>query len=217
MATSHKPLKIPESTAERLSIYLRGLALLSDSRTENVSSHELGEYAGVNPAQVRKDFAYFGQFGVRGQGYSVKELRSRIAGILGTDRTWRVALIGIGNLGKALVSYHGFDKQGFQIAAIFDADEKKVGKPTKGITVQPMPELNQTIQDMEIRIGIIATTAEAAQQVADDLVKAGIWCILNFAPARITVPKHVKLRYVDLSTELESLSFYLTQLGRLNI
>ena len=214
---TNKTVKIPESTAQRLSIYLRGLALLADNGTENVSSNELGEYAGVNPAQVRKDLAYFGQFGIRGQGYSVQELKSRIAGILGTDQAWKVALIGIGNLGKALSAYKGFDKQGFHIAAIFDADEKKIGKPIRGITVQPMQNLTHSVSEMNIRIGVIATPAETAQPVADALVKAGVLCILNFAPARINVPKHIKLRYVDLSTELESLSFYLTQIGRLNI
>jgi redox-sensing transcriptional repressor len=214
---TNKTVKIPESTAQRLSIYLRGLALLAENVTENVSSNELGEYAGVNPAQVRKDLAYFGQFGIRGQGYSVQELKSRIAGILGTDQAWKVALIGIGNLGKALAAYKGFDKQGFQIAAIFDTDEKKIGKPIRGINVQPMQELTKTVTDMDIRIAIIAIPAETAQHVADALVQAGILCILNFAPARISVPKHIKLRYVDLSTELESLSFYLTQIGRLNI
>ncbi len=214
---ANKSVKIPESTAQRLSIYLRGLALLAENGTENVSSDKLGEYAGVNPAQVRKDLAYFGQFGIRGQGYAVQELKSRIAGILGTDQAWRVALIGIGNLGKALSAYKGFDKQGFQIAAIFDADEKKVGKPIRGIPVQPMQNLTQSVSELKIRIGIIATPAETAQSVADALVQAGVLCILNFAPARISVPKHIKLRYVDLSTELESLSFYLTQIGRLNI
>ena len=210
-------MKIPESTAQRLSIYLRGLALFSELGTENISSDELGEYAGVNPAQVRKDLAYFGQFGVRGKGYLVRDLHSRIAGILGTDQAWKVALIGIGNLGKALASYRGFEKQGFYIKAIFDSDEKKYGKNYRGLQIYPMTDLAKVVQEESIRIGIIATPAETAQEVTDALIESGVGCILNFAPIRISVPKHIKLRYVDLSTELESLSFYLTQLGRLNI
>jgi len=173
----------------------------------------LGTAVDTGDAQVRKDLAYFGQFGQAGVGYGGGELIGSIRHILGTDRTWNVALIGVGHLGQALISYRGFDKKGFSLVAAFDSDEDKVGTIVQGvreIEVQPMSRLAQTVREKKIDLAIVAVPAEVAQAVADRAVAAGVRGLLNFAPASLRVPADVALRAVDLSVPLEELSFHLS-------
>lgn len=201
--------KIPKAVIKRLSLYSRVLQAMEMRSVEKISSMELGEKLGLNPAQVRKDLAYFGQFGVRGVGYYVAELRKSIKRILGTDREVRVGLIGVGNLGLALLSYGGFARQGFKIVAAFDNDKRKVGSVKNNIEIFNVREIEEKIKVRAIDIAILAVPAEAAQEIADRVVKAGINAILNFVPTRLVVPDDVKVHYVDLAIEIESLTYYL--------
>ncbi|HEV8676240.1 MAG TPA: redox-sensing transcriptional repressor Rex [Methylomirabilota bacterium] len=203
--------KIPEMTVRRLSVYLRCLAQLDEDGVKTVSSQELAERFHLHSAQVRKDLAYFGEFGIRGIGYYVASLRAELQRLLGLDREWRVVLVGFGNLGSALFHYRGFARQGFRIAAIVDDDPVKAGRSVDGLSIQPLAELPRIVKQHGIQIGVVAVPADAAQTVADRLVAAGVRAILNFAPARLKVPKDVRLQNVDLSIELENLSFHLAQ------
>ncbi|PYO00473.1 MAG: redox-sensing transcriptional repressor Rex [Candidatus Rokuibacteriota bacterium] len=203
--------KIPEMTVRRLSVYTRCLQELEEDGVKTVSSQELAERYNLNSAQVRKDLAYFGEFGVRGIGYYVVGLKTELRRILGLNREWPVALIGFGNLGSALFHYRGFGRQGFRIAAIFDDDAGKTGREVSGVPVFATRDLAREIQARGVQMAIVAVPAEAAQSVADQLAAAGIKAILNFAPARIRVPRDVRLKDVDLSIELETLSFYLAK------
>jgi len=206
--------KIPEMTVRRLSVYTRCLLQLEEDGVKTVSSQELAERFNLNSAQVRKDLAYFGEFGVRGIGYYVSGLKAELQRILGLDREWPVALIGFGNLGSALFHYRGFGRQGFRIAAIFDDDPAKTGRETGGVPIVATTQLIREIKTRGIQIAIVAIPAEGAQAVTDQLVAAGIRAILNFAPTRIRVPREVRLKDVDLSIELETLSFYLAKAAR---
>ena len=206
--------KIPEMTVRRLSIYSRCLAQLDEDGVKTISSQELAERFHLNSAQVRKDLAYFGEFGIRGIGYYVANLRSELQRLLGLDREWRVALVGFGNLGSALFQYRGFARQGFRVTAIVDDDPGKSGRRVDGLEIQPLAELPRLVKQQGIHIGVIAVPAEAAQAVADRLVAAGVRSILNFAPARLKVPRDVRLQNVDFSIELENLSFHLAQQPR---
>ena len=199
-------------TVRRLSVYTRCLQQLEEDGVKTVSSQELAERFNLNSAQVRKDLAYFGEFGVRGIGYYVSGLKAELQKILGLDREWPVALVGLGNLGSALLAYRGFGRQGFRIVAIFDDDTAKISRgEVAGVPVFPTADLTREIKARGIQMGIVAVPAEAAQTVTDQLVAAGIKTILNFAPARIRVPREVRLKDVDLSIELETLSFYLAK------
>ncbi len=173
-----------------------------------MSSERLAELAGVNAAKVRKDLSYLGSYGTRGVGYDVEYLLYQISRELGLTQDWPVAIIGFGNLGHALANYRGFGERGFRIVALFDDDPTKVGESVGGLRVRPIDDLTAVAAGGGIAIGIIATPAQAAQSVADRLVAAGITSILNFAPAVLSVPEHVSLRKVDLSIELQILSFY---------
>lgn len=206
--------RIPEMTVRRLSVYSRCLAQLEEDGVKTVSSQELAGRFHLNSAQVRKDLAYFGEFGIRGIGYDVGTLRGEIQRILGLDREWRVVLVGIGNLGSALFHYRGFARQGFRVAAIVDDDPAKVGKSVDRLSILPLEELPRVVKAAGIQIGVIAVPAESAQLVADRLVAAGVRAILNFAPARVKVPREVRLQNVDFSIELEHLSFHLAQGSR---
>ncbi|MFQ5894255.1 MAG: redox-sensing transcriptional repressor Rex [Nitrospinota bacterium] len=204
--------KIPEATVNRLSIYCRVLNQLEEEGRWVVSSSELAVRCALNAAQIRKDLAYFGEFGVRGVGYFVRALKEDIKRILGVTRIWKVALVGAGNLGSALLSYKGFLAHGFTIDAVFDKfpDQPHPRKP--GIPkVLPMKELRRVVRAKGIKMGIVAVPPEGAQGVVNQLVGAGITGILNFAPIQIQVPRGVKLRNVDLGSELESLAYYLSQ------
>ena len=201
-------------TVRRLSVYTRCLQQLEEDGVQTVSSQELAERFNLNSAQVRKDLAYFGEFGVRGIGYYVVGLKAELQKILGLDREWSVALVGFGNLGSALFHYRGFSRQGFRIAAIFDADPAKIGRDVGGASVLPSADLAREVKARGIQIAIVAVPPEAAQAVTDQLAEAGIKAILNFAPSRLRAPRDTRLKHVDLSIELETLSFYLAKSGR---
>jgi redox-sensing transcriptional repressor len=200
--------KISESTVSRLSHYYRVLDEVAAEGGTVTSSQLLAEREGITSAQVRKDLSCFGSFGRRGLGYSVEHLRTQIRSILGLDRRWRVAVVGAGHIGSALLAYRGFAAQGFDVVAVFDADPAKFGRPAGELTVRPMSELSG--QDA-IDIGVIATPVRAAQEVAEALVAAGVRGILNFAPRKLRVPDEVWVRTVDMTTEFEGLSFALSQ------
>jgi len=201
--------RIPAAVVRRLALYSRVLSDLQLDNVEKISSSDLAELLGINSAQVRKDLAYFGQFGVPGFGYYVADLRNNLKRILRTDREVRVVLVGVGNLGSALVSYGGFQRQGFKIVMAFDADRRKVGSSRGDLAVHHMDDLEVQIKESGAEIAILAVPADACQPVTDRLVKAGIKGVLNFVPRRLNVPPHVKVHYVDLSIEMETLSYYL--------
>ncbi len=203
--------KIPEGTISRLFVYLRELSKFADLNIRTISSAELGERTNLSDAQVRKDLGYFGQFGVSGSGYDTAELKKALEKILGKTKTWNVAVVGAGHLGSALLAYSGFGKLGLEIVAAFDTDGKKIGKTLSGITVQSLDDLPKTAGDKKIAIGIIAVPAQNAQEVTDRMIDAGIKCLLNFAPISLNTPEKVKVRNVDLSRELETLSYYLAE------
>lgn len=199
--------RISESTIHRLSMYYRALSLLEKENYETVSSKELAKREKLTPAQVRKDLSFFGSFGTRGLGYPVKELKARIGSILGLDRSWRVALVGVGNIGSALVSYKEFAKQGFQIVKLFDNDQRKIGSNHKGIVVSDIRNLENELRDNKIEMVVLAVPATVAQYIVDDVVRAGLKAILNFAPVNLKVPDDVYIRNENMSMELEYLSF----------
>ncbi|NIL97582.1 MAG: redox-sensing transcriptional repressor Rex [Planctomycetales bacterium] len=198
---------VPKAVVNRLSLYLRELQHLLTQRRETISSGELGSRLGFSDAQVRKDLAYFGQFGYPGIGYRCGELVPAIRKILGTQCEWPVALVGIGNLGRALLGYKGFARQGFHIVAALDSDPAKIGTLVEGIQVADIADLVTVIQQRRVRLGMIAVPATAAQQVADRMVEAGVEGIVNFAPVTISIPPDVSLIGVDLAIELEQIAF----------
>jgi redox-sensing transcriptional repressor len=202
--------KISESTIRRLSLYYRALSLLEKENSETVSSKELARREKLTPAQVRKDLSFFGSFGTRGLGYPVHELKDRIGQILGLDRNWNVAMVGVGNIGSALVSYKEFQKQGFNIRLIFDNDQRKIGSNHKGLLVADIKEMPRLLRENNVEMVILAVPAIVAQYIVDEVVAAGIKAILNFAPINLRVPEDVYLRNENMSMELEYLSFALT-------
>lgn len=198
---------VPKAVVNRLSLYLRAIQYLMADGQDTVSSIQLGTRLGLTDAQVRKDLAFFGQFGYPGIGYRCDELVGQIKRIVGTDRTWNVCLVGLGNLGSALISHRGFAQQGFSIAAVFEVEPEKIGQTVEGVTVHDFDELATVVAEKEIKLGIIAVPAKAAQNVTDALVAAGVEGILNFAPVTICVPENVSKVAVDLAIELEKLTF----------
>lgn len=203
-----QPLQIPETTINRLALYFRQLERLENQATATVQSHQLAEWMGLTASQVRKDLAYFGQFGVRGQGYGVRALKISLSEILGISRLSKTIIVGAGNLGKALSSYRGFRKEGFDIIALFDNDPTKCraqkGKPP----VLPLADLGKFVRKEKVQIAILAVPAAAAQDALNLVVGAGIRSVLNFAPVELSVPAGVHLRHVDLATELITLAYY---------
>jgi redox-sensing transcriptional repressor len=200
--------RIPEATVARLPVYLRTLLDLANERTTTISSERLAELAGVNAAKVRKDLSYLGSYGTRGVGYDVEFLLFQMSRELGLTQDWPVVIVGIGNLGHALANYGGFSDRGFPVAALVDVDPAKVGFSLGRRTIRHIDDLPEVVGELGTVIGIIATPAAAAQDVADRLVEAGVTSILNFAPALITVPDGISVRKVDLAVELQILSFY---------
>lgn len=200
--------RIPEATVGRLPLYLRALVELAERGTRTVSSESLAQAAGVNSAQVRKDLSFLGSYGTRGVGYSVEYLLDQISGVLGLTRDWRVVLVGVGNLGRALASYRGFGERGFQIAALVDADPATAGTIVGGHVVEPIDRLAEIVRKENVTIAMLTVPAESAQKVTDQLVGAGVTAILNFAPAHLDVPPHVRVRRVDLATEMQILAYY---------
>ncbi|MEN9283266.1 MAG: hypothetical protein RLZZ179_759 [Verrucomicrobiota bacterium] len=202
---SDKP-DIPRKTVYRLSIYQRCLRRLRENKVETVSSEALAKAAGVTPSQLRKDLASFGNFGTRGLGYNVEALSATIGETLGTTRLQPVILVGVGNLGAALLRYSGFNKEGFEIVAAFDAE---TSRSHPKVTVYPMKNLGEFVAANAVKLAILAIPASVAQQVVNDLVAAGIQAILNFAPVVLEVPENVVVNNVDLAVELENLSYFI--------
>lgn len=200
--------RIPEATVTRLPVYLRSLLELAADEVSTVSSERLAELAGVNAAKVRKDLSYLGSYGTRGVGYDVGFLVDQVGRELGASRDWPVVIVGLGNLGRALANYQGFGSRGFRVAALVDADPSLVGEQIGELCVAPIERLEEVVTEAQVAVGIVATTAGAAQEVADRLVAAGVRSILNFAPVVLNVPAEVSLRKVDLSMELQVLTFY---------
>jgi redox-sensing transcriptional repressor len=201
------PSRIPGPTAKRLSLYLRELETETDPPRRTISSRQLGEALGLTDAQVRKDLAHFGQFGQPGIGYRIDELRDRLRGILGTDRSWRVVVIGAGNIGRAVVRYDRLVPKGFEVVGVFDDDPAIVGTRLNDHRVDSVEQLGATVETHGVEIGMLAVPAAAAQQVADEMIACGIRGILNFAPVRLSVPEHVAIVSVDLTASLEQLAF----------
>lgn len=202
-----KTLKIPEATIIRLSVYSRHLTDVDRKGIITTSSGDIAEGVGVSPAQVRKDLAYFGEFGTRGVGYNVKDLRQHILRILGLSVDWSVALVGAGHLGIALSSYKGFRERGFIITSVFDSDPNKIGTLISDVEVMPIERLEEVVKQNHTHIGIIAVPSAYAQEIADKLISAGVQAILNFAPVVLNVPPEIELRNVDLAVNLEVLTF----------
>lgn len=210
---AHPTEKVPQPTLARLSLYLRCLRQLAQQGVKTISSARMEAHCGIIPAQIRKDLSYFGEFGRPGIGYDVQHLLTRLTEIMQLDREHRVVIVGAGNLGSALAGYSGFVNSPFRIVAIFDNNFNKIGRMLWNheiFDVQRLPEINQ---HMRANVGIIAVSAEAAQEVADLLVKSGIRGILNFAPAFVNGPPNVAVRMVDLTQELEILAFHVNRVG----
>src|SRR5262245_20796290 len=206
------PDQVSELTTNRLSVYLRCLNELDAAGVRTISSQALAEQFQLNAAQIRKDLAYFGEFGVRGIGYYVKELRRHLRQILGLDRGVRVAIMGAGNLGLALADYPGFREDGFEIVALFDTLREKIGRRSRGgVQIYDIRDFKRIVKREAIGIAVIAVPAGAAQPVVNTVVAAGVHAILNFSPGAIKVPRGVKLKSMDLTVSLESLSFFLVQ------
>ena len=200
--------QIPDATVARLPLYYRALLDAAEQDVPTVSSERLAELAGVNAAKVRKDLSHLGSYGTRGVGYDVAQLVREIARELGLTHDWPVVIVGIGNLGRALANYRGFGARGFRVVALVDADPRLVGTEIGSHRVCPLDDLDRIVRDERAAIGIIATPARAAQEVADRFVAAGVSSILNFAPTLVTVPGDVSIRKVDVATELQILAFH---------
>lgn len=204
---------IPEVVILRLPLYVRILTQLRNEGIEVVSSRELGDRLGVTPAQIRKDLSYFGRFGKQGRGYHVNYLLSELRGVLGLDRTWNAAVIGVGRLGRAIINYPGFAPEGFKVVAAFDADPAQVGRRLDDLVVQAASELEKVVVDEKIDIAIVAVPASQAQQVIERLVACGIRAILNYAPIAPQVPNDVKVRNIDPVLGLQTMTYYLKSRG----
>ncbi|MBD5646177.1 MAG: redox-sensing transcriptional repressor Rex [Desulfovibrio sp.] len=211
MTTEPKSKHIPRATIQRLAIYVQVLENLARDGVEVVSSNPLAESCGVNGSQVRKDLAYFGEFGVRGVGYRVDALIAAIKNALGVNREWRMALVGAGNLGRAILNHGEFRARGFNIVGVFDCDPFKIGEIMHGLEVRCTDDLPACAPELGIEMGIITTPPERAQRAANHIVEAGVTSILTFAPARIKVPEHVHVEYVDFFHHLYALAFAQTQ------
>ena len=214
--TARRRPGVPEATVARLAVYLRVLHALAEGGRSTVSSSELSRLVGGGgdgSAKVRKDLSHLGSYGIRGVGYEVHELVLHISRELGLTRGWAVVLVGVGNLGHALAGYGGFVSRGFRVAALLDADPRRVGEIIDGRVVRPVSDLDSVVAETGVSIGVIATPGHAAQQVCDALVAAGITSILNFAPVVLQVPDGVDVRKVDLAVELQILSFHQARRG----
>ncbi|MGQ0742890.1 MAG: redox-sensing transcriptional repressor Rex [Acidimicrobiales bacterium] len=203
--------RIPEATVARLPVYLRCLVDLTTTTASTISSERLADMAGVNAAKVRKDLSYLGSYGTRGVGYDVEYLLVHINRVLGLTQDWPVVIAGVGNLGHALANYRGFSARGFRVVGLVDEDPSKIGRQVAGLAITHLRDLPDLVAEHRVAIGLVATPAAQAQAVTDCFVEAGVTSILNFAPVLITVPPGVFLRKVDLSIELQILSFYQQQ------
>ena len=209
--TSDKLTKISKATIDRLPLYFRTLRLAQDEGLDIISSVELGNRLGITPEQIRKDLAAFGQFGRKGVGYYVNELKRNVGEILGLDNHWNIAIVGIGHLGEALANYQNFTGLGFNLVALFDQDEAVIGKVVNHVRVENISHLKEIVEERRVHIGVIAVPASFAQEVADALVDAGVKGIWNFAPVRMSVPENMHIVNEDLSVGLSSLSYHITK------
>ncbi len=203
------PIEIPDVVIDRLPMYARALSSLDRNGREVVSSQELGSQLGITPAQIRKDLSYFGRFGKQGRGYNVKRLLEELHQILGLDRDWTMVLVGVGQLGRAILQYAGFGPQGFRIIAAFDADPHMVGQTIEQLDVRPVSDLEDVLANTHVDVGIVATPAASAQSVIDALVDCGVKAILNYAPIAAQVPRDVHIKDIDPVLSLQSMTFYL--------
>jgi redox-sensing transcriptional repressor len=209
-----KESKIPDATIERIALYSRPLERLMENGEQLVSSERLAELCNVNPAQVRKDLSYFGEFGVRGIGYDVLDLLKEIRKILVSDRVWKMGIVGIGNLGMALVENANFEKRGYKFVAAFDADPQKIGKELPcGLIIQSPEKLKPLTKELAIELGVIATQPSQAQSVADNLLEAGVKAIINFSPVQLRQPEGCLLENVDFSVKLDDLAYHLSKVS----
>lgn len=206
--------RISDSTVRRLSLYLRMLRDLERAGAEFVSSSQLAAPSGATSAQVRKDLSHFGSFGKRGRGYSVEGLVRELEEILGLSRSWRLALVGVGKIGSALLGYGGLAARGFDVVAAFDVDETKIGTWAYGLRIRPMTDLGPAIAECRAEIGVVATPTEVAAEIAAELERAGVGAILNFAPIELSEVNGVPIRTVDIVLELEGLSYLMSEAGR---
>lgn len=206
--------KISDSTISRMSRYYRTLGRLIEKKVQTVSSDEIAEIDGVTSAQVRKDLSFFGTFGKRGLGYNTLDLQNNIGNILGLYKKWNVALVGVGNIGRALVDYEEFRNQGFLIKLLLDNDPEKISQKVHDLEIKPFSDIAKYAKQLKIQIAIISVPAKVAQKVVDDLVGCGIKAILNFAPLNLKVPKYVIIKNENMSIELEALSYHLTRRGK---
>ncbi|MFW6048679.1 MAG: redox-sensing transcriptional repressor Rex [Candidatus Bipolaricaulota bacterium] len=204
-----KERSIPKETIDRLPLYLRCLEKIIDEGDVNISSGNFSEKLNLNSAQVRKDLSYFGDFGTRGVGYKTETLAQQIRSILHLDKKWDMALAGAGNIGSALLTYNGFDEGDFEVKVAFDKDPDLVGKEINGVKIEAADSMEKVIRDENIKLGIITVPADAAQEVADQMVEAGVEGVLNFAPTLLNLPKEIQLAQVDITKELEQLVYYL--------
>jgi len=206
--------KIPMATISRLSIYSRTLQELMEEEVDVISSERLAKQCAVNPAQIRKDLAYFGEFGVRGVGYRVGDLLNQIKEILGLNRPWNLGMVGVGNLGSALIRHANFLRHGYVFTAAFDVDPQKVGRRLpSGVVIKHLEEVDEVVKDRDVYVGVITTPSSAAQSVANQLVLAGINGILNFAPIQIQVPNCCHVENVDFTIKLDSIAYHLSSNG----
>ena len=203
--------QIPEVVVSRLPMYVRGLAELHQDGIDFINSKDLGHRFGMSPDQIRKDLSYFGKFGRQGRGYNVALLLSELRQILGLDRQWLMAIVGVGRLGRAIMDYKGFVPRGFKIVAAFDKECNVIGKRVSGIVIQDMAELETAVRDRKVDIAVVAVPSTEAQEVIDKLVRSGIKSILNYAPVYAYVPKDVRLEAIDPVLALQSMTYYLAR------
>ncbi len=208
-ASGSSPGNIPEVVILRLPLYVRVLTQLRDESVEIVSSRDLGERLGVTPAQIRKDLSYFGRFGKQGRGYNTSYLISALREVLGLDREWHTAVVGVGRLGRAIINYPGFSPEGFKVVAAFDADPAQVGTEIGSVVVRGMGEMERTIRDEDIDIVIVAVPSVYAQDVIDTIVRCGVRAILNYAPIAARVPEDVRVRNIDPVLALQTMTYHL--------
>jgi redox-sensing transcriptional repressor len=201
--------KIPDIIIGRLPVYLRALQRLSAKGIQTTSSQELGEIVGISAAQIRKDISQFGEFGKQGTGYSIPFLIERLKDILKVNRVWEVVIVGMGDMGHALARYNGFSNRGFIIKMLFDNDPKKIGQKVGDFEILDISTLGEKIRQNKIKIAMLTVPAAAAQEVAEQLVKAGVKAILNYAPTSITVPTGVRVQHIDPATHLQRMTYYL--------
>ena len=202
---------IPDIVIGRLPIYLRALNPLADENRDVTSSHELGERLGISSAQIRKDLSHFGGFGKQGTGYQIGYLQEKLRQVLRVNQEWEVALVGAGDLGTAIAHYKGFGDRGFHIACVFDNAASRVGQKIGDFHVQPMEEMQNTIRERQIKLAMVAVPATVAQQVADQLIAAGVRGILNYAPINLNVPEGVRVQYIDPVVHLQRMTFYISE------